>query len=215
MSRRKSFDRVVAGLLTLAVASYWVPAAALAGGAQPVTTEIRGNIVSADGLTGIAGVSVKAANLETREIYTSSATAADGSYTLSDLPAGSYDMAVETANGLLPADAIVETTAGKRTMVSIALKAAARADDEPQPGEGEGEEGEEEPEADEGQQEGTTETPEEPEPEQQKKKKKGGGFWRRPAGATILIVAGAGLVGALASSATDNNNEPPMTGSGN
>jgi len=205
----------------LAVASYWVPAAALAGGTQPVTTEIRGNIVSADGLTGIAGVSVKAANLETREIYTSNATAADGSYTLSDLPAGSYDMAVETADGLLPADAIVETTAGKRTMVSIALNAAARADDEPQPGEGEGEKGEKDekdkdkPKADEGQQEGTTETPAEPEPEQKKKKKKGGGFWRRPAGATILIVAGAGLVGAIASSATDNNNEPPMTGSGN
>ncbi len=212
MSRRGSLDRVVAGLLTLAIAAYWVPATALAGTNQPAHAEIRGNIVSADGLTGVSGVSVWAANMETSEIYTSTATAADGSYTLSDLPPGEYDLAVETTDGLLPTDAFVQTAPGKSTMVSIALKATAQNDDEKKPGEGE--QGEE-PKADEGQGEQKPETPEQPEPDQKKKKKKGGGFWRSPAGATILIVAGAGAVAAAASSATDNNNEPPMTGSGN
>jgi len=197
----------------LAIAAYWVPATALAGIDQNTRAEIHGNIVSADGLTGVAGVSVWAANMATSEIYTSTATAADGSYTLKDLPPGEYDLAVETTDGLLPADALVQTAPGKSTIVSIALKAVA-ADDEDENKPGEGEKGEE-PKADEGQGQENPETPEEPEPQQKKKKKKGGGFFRSPAGATILIVIGAGAVAAVASSATDNNNEPPMTGSGN
>ena len=154
--------------------------------------------------------------METRQIYTSARTSETGIYRLGDLPAGSYDLAVETPRGLYAADLLVDASAGRRTAVSLALKTGVQ-----QSGQ-EGQQGQpaeppkgDEKKTDEGKKdEGKKEeTPAQPEPQQQKKKKKGGGFWRSPGGAAIAIVVGAALVGAAANSAAgnDNNDENPMT----
>lgn len=199
VSRNEGLARQI-GAATLVLAMSALPGLAVAGetGARSAhaMAEIRGTILGADGLKAVEGAIVKAANMKTRAVYTSAATKADGGYSLSGLPAGSYDLAVEMPQGLFVSDALVQAQAGKKTLVSMALRAAASQEEgeESQAEEGEKAEGEE----------GEQPAEPEPEPEQEKKKKKGAGFWRSPWGAAIIIVAGAGLVGAAASSATDD-----------
>ncbi len=81
-----AFDRLVAAVLTVALAGYWVPAMAYAREGQPRSAEIGGLVLLPDGLTPVAGVSVKAANVDTERIYSSARTGQDGVYRLSDLP---------------------------------------------------------------------------------------------------------------------------------
>jgi len=176
----------------------------------PAFAEIGGTVVGADGLTAIAGATVKAAHVASQKVYTSSSTPKNGSYVLSGLPEGWYDVAVETPNGLFVSGSLVRATNGHRTMASIALGAAPIAE--------EGEETPEEPPA-EGEQPPTEEPPKEepPPPQEQQQKKKGGGFWKSPGGAAILIVGGSLALAAAASSATDNDidiDTPSMTPGG-
>jgi len=216
-----ALDRIVAAVLTVAIAVYWVPAASAAT-AQPVLAEIRGSVLGADGLTAVRGVSVKAANMDTRQIYTSDLTGDNGSYRLTGLPAGSYDLAVSTPHGLYAADMLIDAAAGSRTIVSLALKpgAGAPAEEPPpppppppdpnappaNPDEKPDEKKPDEKKPDEKKPE--DKKPEaKPEPQEQKKKKKGNSFWRTPGGAAIAIVVGAALVGAAASGATSNNDD--------
>ncbi len=225
MKRARGMHRIVAGIMSVALAGYQIPSTALASAATPSSTlpsaaEIRGNVFGADGMTALSGVSVKAANMATHTIYTSSATGADGLYHLADLPPGSYDLAVQTAKGLFAADALVEVRAGKRTSVSLAIRPDAQEQppaeppkppdpNAPEPPRKEGE-GEKPPEQkpEEGK---PADKPAEPEP--QKPAKSGGSFWRSPAGAAIAIVAGAALIGVAANSAAggDDEDTPEMT----
>jgi len=202
-------ERFMAALLAAAMVVYWVPAGVHAAETPARLAEIQGSIFAADGLTAVSGVSVKAANLETRQVYTSGATSQDGAYKLTGLPDGTYDLAVQTGDGLYVADVLVEAKSSQPTLVSLALSpqlAAAAPEDEgeEQPGE------EEQTEMSEEEAEETTPA-ETPEPEQKKKKKKGPGFWRSPTGAAIVIVVGAGLVGAAANSVADDSSTNSIT----
>jgi len=215
------FERFMAAVLTVAIAGYWVPAAS-ASSLQPAPAEIRGSVLAADGLTAMRGVSVKAANMQTSEIYTSSPTGDNGAYKLTGLPAGSYDLAVETSQGLYAADMLIDAGAGSRTIVSLALKPGApsiRQDtppdpnapskpEDPKPEDPKPEDAKPEDKKPE-EKKADDKKPEEakPEPQEQKKKKKGKSFWRSPGGAAIAIVGGAIVVGSLASSATNNDDD--------
>src|SRR5262245_10131886 len=104
------FNRFVAAVLTFAIDGYWIPARAFAAVDRPETAGIRGHVVGADGLTAVAGVSVKAANMETKTVFSSAPTGKDGVYSLKNLPPGTYDLAVETPQGLYAADSLIDTT---------------------------------------------------------------------------------------------------------
>jgi hypothetical protein len=207
-----AFDRLVAAVLMVALAGYWIPATAYAGESRAGAAEIAGAVLLSDGLTPVPGVSVKAANVDTEQIYASVKTGQDGIYKLTGLPAGSYDLAVETSEGLYAADALVEAIPGKRVIVSLAIKGVAK--EEP-PAEGqkptEGQQAGEQGKADKGKEEGKKDDKAEPEPKKESKKKKG--FWRSPWGALVVIIPGAVLLGVAASSiAGDDDNEPnPVT----
>jgi hypothetical protein len=220
MRKAGTLDRFVAGVLTVTLAGYFVPATAIASTPPAVSApvsahaEIRGNVFGADGLTAIPGVTVKAAHMETQRVYTSDSTGADGVYRFRDLPPGSYDLAVQTAQGLFAADALVEAKAGRRTTVSLAIRPAARQEEKPEEQEGE-KPAEQTPE--EGKKEGEEPADKPAEPQAQKPPKKSGGFWRSPAGAAVAIVAGAVVVGVAANSAVgdDEEDDEPLTQSGN
>ena len=217
--RAGAIDRLMASLLTFAVACYTVPANLYAGALPSGVSEISGIILLPDGLTPITGVKVKAANLETKQIYSSEKTALDGVYKLASLPAGSYDLAVETPDGLYASDAVVDAVAGKRQVVSLAIRKTAGVQEEPQkppePPENPPAEGEEKPQKPE-------EPPAEPEPEPAKGTKEGKSFWRSPLGAGILIVGGAVVIGVAANEIVgdddevgDNDNQMSGTRRGN
>ena len=190
-----AFDRFMASLLTLAIAGYSVPANLFASTVPSDAAEISGMILLPDGLTPITGVTVKAANLETKQIYSSEKTSQDGVYRLASLPAGSYDLAVETPDGLYASDTFVDAVAGKRQVVSLAIRSGAQQGI--QEGQGEPAKPAEEPPAAEGEKKEEPKTDEpatEPQPDQAKGKKKGQSFWRSPLGAGILIVGGAVVI---------------------
>jgi len=189
----------------------------------PAFAEIGGTVVGADGLTAVAGATVKAAHVESQKVYTSAATTRNGSYVLSGLPEGWYDVAVETPKGLFVASSLIRASAGQRSMASIALGATAPDAQEPpaDPNAPAPEPPKEEPPPSE-----PPATPpadpnappaEPPAPPEQQQKKKGTSFWKSPGGAAILIVGGSLLLAAAASSATDNDIDidtpPPMTSS--
>jgi hypothetical protein len=174
----------------------------------PAFAEIGGTVVGADGLTTISGATVKAANVESQKVYTSAVTTRNGSYVLSGLPDGWYDVAVETPNGLFISGTLVRASSGQRTMASIALGAKSQGETPTPPAADPNAPPPEQPPAD-------PNAAQQPPPEQQQKKK-GASFWKSPGGAAILIVGGSLLLAAAASSATDNDvdiDTPSMTSS--
>lgn len=202
-----AFDRLMASLLTIAIAGYSVPANLFASTIPSDAAEIGGMILLPDGLTPITGVTVKAANLETKQIYSSEKTSQDGVYRLASLPAGAYDLAVETPDGLYASDAQVNIAPGKRQVVSLAIRTGAQ--EEPaKPAEGQPAAEGEKPEGD--QEEPATD----PQPDQAKGKKKGPGFWRSPLGAGILIVGGAVVIGFAADAIVGDDDGLEESGGG-
>jgi len=200
--------RIVVAVTILSLVTYG-PIPFADSGAQ-AAAEIHGAVLESDGLTAVAGAVVKAAHLETLTVYQSEPTPATGVYRLPNLPAGSYDMAVETTQGVFVSSSFVQPEPGKQTLVSFSLRppgetAKAEDDAEEADAEGEGEaEGTEEA--------GETEPP--PEPPQQQQNVKQGGFFKTPGGAALIIVITGGLLGAAANSATKSDtdlNIPSMT----
>jgi hypothetical protein len=212
--------RLTAFGLILSIAGYLVPAGAIAStdGAREILPPavITGHVVMADGLTAVPGVNVMASHSETSQIYASGRTGEDGTYTLNGLPAGAYDLRIETPEGIYATDGF-EVASGTRAIVSLALGPIAADEDEGE--EGEEGEGEATDDAAEGEEEPAAEGEEPPEPEK-KKKDKGGGiidFIKRPVGAITTIVVSSVIIGSLANSAADDtkgDDDQPMTQSG-
>ena len=214
--RRGWFDRTATVLASVLL----IVSPVLAKTAErPVFAEIGGSVVGADGLTAVAGATVKAAHVESQKVYTSAATTRNGSYVLSGLPEGWYDVAVETPKGLFVASSLIRASAGQRAMASIALGATAPEAQDPNAPAPEPPKEEPPPPSE------PPATPpadpnapaEPPAPPEQQQKKKGTSFWKSPGGAAILIVGGSLALAAAASSATDNDIDidtpPPMTSS--
>jgi len=94
---------------------------------------LTGRIFVADGVTPRSGVVVKAANLSTSQIFTSTQTDKSGRYALADLPSGRYQIAVETGEGLYVNQDRVPVLQGRKTLFSLALNPVSAQDDTPVP----------------------------------------------------------------------------------
>lgn len=55
--------------------------------------------------------------------FSSAATGSDGSFSVEGLPAGSYEIAVESGEGLYPLDPPVQLTSGQHLKLDLALRA--------------------------------------------------------------------------------------------
>lgn len=197
---------------------------------------LTGRIFVADGVTPRVGVVVKAANLDTSQIFSSGRTDTAGRYALSELPAGQYQVAVESREGLYVNQDRVPVLRGRKTLFSLALNPATAQEpppenpppDNPPP---------QNPPPDNPPPENPppqTPPPEQPPSEQppaekpaekaapaeekgkektpaeqeaEKKKKKEGGFWRSGWGVATGIGGGAIVLGLLADSIAGNTKE--------
>ena len=187
---------------------------------------LTGRIFVADGVTPRPGVVVKAANLSTSQVFTSTRTDKSGRYALADLPSGQYQVAVETGEGLYVNQDRVPVMQGRKTLFSLALNPVSAQDNPPPPPENppapEPPQGTEPPPAP---PEQPTETPkpdEKKEKEKTEKKektpadqegagKKDGGFWRSGWGVAVGLGGGAIVLGLLADSIAGDTDEvePP------
>lgn len=182
--------RFTAALLTVPLAGFSSPGLIFSSEAGDAgMAAFGGTVFGPDALTVLPGATVKAAHLATGQVFSSLPTGANGQYSLSNLPEGAYDLAIESAGGLFAVGTTVEATGGPAMALSFAVGAQEAPDSK-------------EPAADEKKPE------DQAEPKSSKKaKKKGGSFWRTSLGATILIVGGGAAAAVLAGAAVGSNSE--------
>ncbi|MGH7410417.1 MAG: carboxypeptidase-like regulatory domain-containing protein, partial [Candidatus Methylomirabilis sp.] len=152
----------------------------------------------------LQGAVVKVALRPEARIYQSAKTGPKGDYSISELPPGTYDVAVEADGGLYVLSGPLALQPAERRTVSLSV----RPDD---PNRTDAPDAEPEPpvpggaEPTEPEKEQPKEPPKEPTEEEKKKKGKGfGGFLRSPWGGATLIVGFAALIGAAAKSSDED-----------
>lgn len=111
----------------------WLVAAALcapAGLARPPLAAgdeglalIHGVIYRSDEVTRLPGAMVTAINVKTGRRYSSVYTGANGAYEVAGLPAGTYDIAIDTPDDhLYVTDGLIDLHENQRLMLSLSLK---------------------------------------------------------------------------------------------
>ena len=83
---------------------------------------IRGVIFKPDETSRLAGVVVTAINVKTGRRYGSNHTGENGAYEIAALPAGTYDLAIESGDHLYVTDALIDLAEGQRLYLSFSLQ---------------------------------------------------------------------------------------------
>ena len=119
-------------------AASWPPPLAAAGAAsspsqdaaappaapiQEGLASIRGVLFRSDETTRIKGATVTAINTRTGRRYVSNYTGENGAYEVKELPAGTYDIAIESSDRLYVTDSLVDLSEKQRLYLSFALQA--------------------------------------------------------------------------------------------
>lgn len=139
---------------------------------------IRGLLFKEDETTRLPGGQVTAINVSTGRRYVSSHTGENGAYEIADLPAGTYDLTIETDDRLYVTDNLVDLAENQRLYISFAVMprgANAKTSEE-------------------GEAKMTFTNPNAVPSASEKRKKKG--FWNSAGGITIITILVAGAVGA-------------------
>jgi hypothetical protein len=115
MRQRTVTARLLAAVAIAALSGGWLPAVADSG-----LAELRGVIRSAE-RTPLADVRLLAADPEQAKVYRSEPTSEDGSFTLSGLEPGTYELAVAADGGLYLVEEPLYLVAGVKRTVQIAV----------------------------------------------------------------------------------------------
>jgi hypothetical protein len=122
MRQRSVTARVLAAIVVAAL-----PAPCFSALAEPQSAELSGVILTAK-QTHLAGARLLAADPEQGKVYRSEPTPSNGSFTLSGLEPGTYELAVEVDGGLYLVKDPLYLVAGVRRTVRIAVGAEPPAD---------------------------------------------------------------------------------------
>ena len=95
-----------------------VPALAAGEG----TSGVRGLLYEADGSTRLPAARVLAVNVTTNERYESNLTGSNGSYEIQGMPAGTYDIVVESGGKIFVVNNLVTLERGQRVTVSLSVE---------------------------------------------------------------------------------------------
>jgi hypothetical protein len=126
-------NRVVCLMLIATISLVGLPVIA-----APTSAHIGGTIFSSGDGVPVEGAVVKAASLTDSKIYESAVTNDKGNYSLSGLPAGKYDVAVQSGGGLYVVSGVVALEPGEKRTLSLAVRPAGHkqeAAEEPPPAE--------------------------------------------------------------------------------
>jgi hypothetical protein len=83
---------------------------------------MRGVLYRPDETTRLAGSTVTAINVKTGRRYVSNHTGDNGAYEITGLPAGTYDLAIESANRVYITDVLVDLAEAQRVYLSFAIQ---------------------------------------------------------------------------------------------
>lgn len=188
--------RALEKLIALGLAAA-VGGAALPVVAAPLPAALSGRIVRSTTGAPAEGAVLKLALRSGGVMLESAKADAKGRYAISDIPSGSYDVAVEVDGGLYLVGAEVALSPGEKRSMSLSVLPS---DDEPAPPTPPAEP----PKAEEGDKEAEPEK-EPPKEEKKEEKKKGvGGFLRTPWGGLTLVLGTAAIIGIAVSSTDDD-----------
>jgi hypothetical protein len=98
------------------------PGAAGPLGAADGPGVMRGVLFRQDETTRLSGATVTAINVRTGRRYLSNHTGDNGAYEITGLPAGTYDLAIESADRVYVTDILVELAEAQRVYLSFALQ---------------------------------------------------------------------------------------------
>ena len=180
MAQTHVFEKSLALVLVVAVGSLGFPAIA-----APAPAALSGKLLRAASGTPLVGAVVKLSQRPQARIFESAKADPKGYYSLSSLPPGTYDVAVETDGGLYLVARPVSLQPAERLFLSLSIIPNAQqtsppAPDQPKPS------GE----------------PEKEKPKPTKKK----GFFHSAWGGVILVLGSAAVIGAVVNSS--DNDEP-------
>jgi hypothetical protein len=216
--RRVRASLMLAGWMILgagatgARAAAWPPPLAAAGAAssaqqgtaappgtpiQEGLASIRGVLFRSDETTRVKGATVTAINTRTGRRYVSNFTGENGAYEVKDLPAGTYDIAIESSERLYVTESLVDLAEKQRLYLSFSLQAK----DAAAPGTGPATGASPDSAAGKGQAKVTFTDPNAVPVTQEPPKKKG--FWHSAGGITLITVLVAGVVAAGVSAQHD------------
>jgi hypothetical protein len=105
----------------------------LAEGPGSDLAALEGRIIASEAATPVAGVVLQATRPGSEAVFRSEATDEAGRFALRDLPAGTYDLAVETPQGVYQSPATVTLAPGQSEQVLLGLAPAKNEDPEDSP----------------------------------------------------------------------------------
>lgn len=176
MSSKRTLMRITAVAVIVALQGAFIPVSA-----APGLASLKGHIVSSESSTPVAGARVHVGDPKSGKIYTSAPTAADGSFSMSGLPASTYELAVESNGGLFTVSTPMTVKAGQDRDVRLAFNAA-----EPK-----------------GSQKITK--------SKRVKPASKGGFWNNPITASVIVIGSASIIGLVVDNATKEQDEGPSS----
>ena len=179
------------------------------------SANISGTILRTEDGAPIAGATVKVARHADAKIFESARTGVRGNYMLSDLPAGTYDLAVQTEDGMYLVGAPLALEPGERRSLSLSVRphgGKGQTADEPEPTPPNPPPPEPTPNPPTPAPEPGTPapTPTEPPPAENPPPVKKKGFFRTPWGGAVIVAGTAIIVGAIANS---SDNDKPANAS--
>jgi hypothetical protein len=116
---RRRLHRLGAPVLVIALLA---PGAAVPARAQEGGGVIHGVIYQPDENDKLAGAKVTAVNVTTRKQYVSEVTSDNGSYEISGLPGGTYDLVIEQGGAVYVADNLVDLEQNQHLAVSYSIQ---------------------------------------------------------------------------------------------
>lgn len=121
--KRSPATRVLASVLVVTMQALFFPATA--GGDQ---ASLAGTVVSSATEAPLTGARLHAGDPKTGHVFSADPTGEDGSFRLADLPAASYELAVEAGGGLYVVEAAVKLSPGEARTVTVAINPQAAPD---------------------------------------------------------------------------------------
>jgi len=115
--KHRTFSFAIALALILTAMPVHLAQETAAGG----SSELSGRILSSPDGAEVAGATLLAYHLSTEQLFTSDATSGGGQYSLTGMPYGYFDLAVETAEGIFVADQVVNIPPSGTSVLTLTL----------------------------------------------------------------------------------------------
>jgi hypothetical protein len=116
MKQRSLEFKLVATVVIVSLQALMIPAIA----ADPASS-VNGSILSAQTDAPLAGAKLHLGDPMTGEIYTSEPADQDGSFEMTDVPASTYEVAVESNGGLYLVQSPLKLTPGQSQPMNVAI----------------------------------------------------------------------------------------------